>query len=71
MIGTFERNIGGNFIYRTDAEYIVMDPQRFFAERNNAVTDRIPRSVNIWQAARDIRIWLLARSCPPTERDRE
>ena len=55
MIGTFERNILGRFIYRTDKEYL------FFRAQGMIELGRMPRSFNIWQMHGMIAVWIMAK----------
>ena len=56
MIGTFERNILGRFIYKTPTEYKVYKAQgmKFLGS--------LPRSFNIWQNVGQLAIWFLTRN---------
>lgn len=59
-LGTFERNLGGLFLYRVwksrdNITYILRDAQ------SGEVICILPRTFNAWQDARDLRIWLLAK----------
>lgn len=53
ILGTFERNIGGVFVYKHKGGYF------FVRAQGMAPVGIMPRSFNIWQD--QLRIWLLAK----------
>lgn len=55
MIGTFERNIRGVFIYKTEQRYVFYVAQRMF------YLGEMPRSYNIWQDSASLSIFILAK----------
>lgn len=55
MLGSFERNILGVFIYKS------MDCYSLFRAQGMVLLGRMPRSFNIWQGVGQLRIWLLAK----------
>jgi len=52
--GTFERNIGGRFIYKNRGGYDIYRAQGMVFLRC------LPRCFNIWQNQGQLEIWLLA-----------
>ena len=58
-IGTFERNIGGRFIYKLDPQ----DPHRHvvYHAQTMKIICWLPRSFNIWQNSGQLQIWFLAK----------
>jgi len=55
MLGTFERNIGWYFIYRSNLE-----TYNCYQAQGMRHICTFPPGFNAWQSARDIKIWLLA-----------
>lgn len=53
ILGTFERNVGGVFIYKHKGGYLFMRAQGM------APVGIMPRWFNIWQS--QLRIWLIAK----------
>jgi hypothetical protein len=59
-LGTFERNLGGLFMYRdwksrNDIDYTIRDAQ------TSRPICTLPKEFNAWQASGQIKIWLLAK----------
>lgn len=55
MLGSFERNVLGKFVYKTSGSYTVYRAQGM----NLLMT--LPRTFNIWQNAGQLEIWFLAK----------
>lgn len=55
MLGSFERNVLGVFIYKQSRGY------SFFRAQGMDFFGIMPRSFNIWQNIGQLRIWLLAK----------
>lgn len=54
MRGSFERNVGGKFIYRAEDAYFV------FQAQGMRLLGWLPLTVNIWQNSGQLQIWLMA-----------
>ena len=59
MIGAFERNIHGRFIYKSESGYAIYKAQGMDLIR------WMPRSFNIWQNLGQLEIWFLANGLKP------